>query len=70
MTEVLPVINNKTSNKFMKEIMIDGYLEDGSQIVADGIIGKYITDGCLGWKKTEDLVLRLADILLGVKSDK
>lgn len=54
----------------MKEIMIDGYLEDGSQIVADGIIGKYITDGCLGWKKTEDLVLRLADILLGVKSDK
>ena len=63
-TDVLQTaVNNKTLNKFIKGIMIESYLEDGSQMVGEGIFGKSITDGCLGWGKTEDLVLRLADII-------
>lgn len=47
--------------KFVKGLMIESYLEDGAQKVEEGIYGKSITDPCLGWEKTERLVLDLAD---------
>jgi 3-deoxy-7-phosphoheptulonate synthase len=43
--------------------MIESYLEDGSQKAEEGIFGKSITDPCLGWDKTEKLILDLADLL-------
>ena len=43
--------------------MIESYIEDGKQKITDGIYGKSITDACLGWEKTERLVLELADLL-------
>jgi 3-deoxy-7-phosphoheptulonate synthase len=43
--------------------MIESYLEDGCQQIGDGVYGKSITDPCLGWEKTEDLILSLADLL-------
>ncbi len=46
---------------FVKGLMIESYLEDGSQKVEEGVFGKSITDPCLGWEKTERLVLDLAD---------
>ena len=49
--------------KITKGLMIESYLEDGAQKVDNGIFGKSITDPCLGWKKTEKLVLELADML-------
>lgn len=52
---------NKVLGRFVKGIMIESYLEDGAQLVGGGIYGKSITDTCLGWKKTEQLVLKLAD---------
>ena len=33
------------------------------QKITDGVYGKSITDACLGWEKTERLVLELADLL-------
>ena len=42
--------------------MIESYLEDGCQKVGDCIYGKSITDPCLGWDKTEKLVLELAEL--------
>ncbi len=43
--------------------MIESYIEDGNQSVDDSIYGKSITDPCLGWEKTERLILDLADQL-------
>ena len=54
---------NKTLMQFVKGLMIESYLLDGKQITGQGIYGKSITDPCLGWEKTENLVLRLADSL-------
>ena len=49
--------------RFVKGLMIESYLEDGSQKAVDGCYGKSITDGCIGWQQTESLVLKLADQL-------
>ena len=48
--------------KLVKGLMIESYLEDGCQKTNE-IFGKSITDPCLGWEKTERLVLDMADIL-------
>ena len=49
--------------KIVKGLMIESYIEDGSQKPEDGIYGKSITDPCLGWEKTEKLIYDLADVL-------
>ena len=43
--------------------MIESYIEDGAQGSGEHIYGKSITDPCLGWDKTEKLILDLADRL-------
>lgn len=47
----------------VKGLMIESYIEDGSQKIGEHIYGKSITDPCLGWEKTEKLIYRLADML-------
>ena len=47
----------------VKGLMIESYIEDGNQKITNGVYGKSITDACLGWEKTERLVLELADLL-------
>ena len=49
--------------KLVKGLMIESYIEDGAQKPEDGLYGKSITDPCLGWEKTERLILELADQL-------
>lgn len=46
--------------KIVKGLMIESYLEDGCQKVEEGVYGKSITDPCLGWEKTEKLILDIA----------
>ena len=50
-------------DKLVKGLMIESYIEDGCQKITDGEYGKSITDPCLGWEKTERLILDLADTL-------
>ena len=52
---------NKTINQFVKGLMIESYLVDGNQIAGKGVYGQSITDPCLGWEKTERLILNLAE---------
>ncbi len=52
---------NPELKKMVKGMMIESYLEDGCQKIGEGIYGKSITDPCLGWEKTESLVLELAE---------
>ena len=47
----------------VKGLMIESYLEDGAQKVEEGVFGKSITDPCLGWEKTEQLMFEIADQL-------
>ncbi|MGN0473658.1 MAG: 3-deoxy-7-phosphoheptulonate synthase [Acutalibacteraceae bacterium] len=49
--------------KMVKGFMIESYIEDGCQKVDGGVYGKSITDPCLGWEKSERLVLDIADQL-------
>lgn len=47
----------------VKGLMIESYLKDGSQGVDEGDYGKSITDPCLGWEKTEKLILDIHALL-------
>lgn len=49
--------------KMVKGFMIESYIEDGCQKVEDGVYGKSITDPCIGWDKTRDMILNIADQL-------
>ena len=61
--EVLHSTRHSTDiRRLVKGLMIESYLEDGCQKPGDGVYGKSITDPCLGWAKTERLVLDLADL--------
>lgn len=61
------IVNNMRWNpeiaSLVKGLMIESYIEDGSQPIGCGIYGKSITDACLGWEKTEKLILDIADSL-------
>ncbi len=46
-----------------KGFMIESYIEDGAQKIGEGVYGKSITDPCLGWEKSEQLIYRIADQL-------
>lgn len=47
--------------KLVKGVMIESYIEPGSQKVSDHIYGKSITDPCLGWEESEGLIYTIAD---------
>lgn len=55
--------HNSDIKKLVKGLMIESYLEDGCQSIDGNVFGKSITDPCLGWEKTEKLLLELADQL-------
>ncbi len=61
------VLNNRRKyqevRRLVKGLMIESYIEDGSQGAGEHIYGKSITDPCLGWEKSEKLILELADKL-------
>jgi 3-deoxy-7-phosphoheptulonate synthase len=54
---------NPAIKRLVKGLMIESYLEDGAQKVEEHVFGKSITDPCLGWEKTERLILDIADKL-------
>ncbi len=55
--------HNEAVGALVKGFMIESYLEDGCQKIGEDVFGKSITDPCLGWEKTERLVLDIADLL-------
>ena len=54
---------NDDIRKLVKGLMIESYIEDGAQSVGEHVFGKSITDPCLGWEKTEELIYDIADKL-------
>ena len=54
---------NPIIKRLVKGLMIESYLEDGAQKAEEHVFGKSITDPCLGWEKTEKLILDIAEKL-------
>lgn len=50
-------------NGLVKGLMIESYIQDGSQKITECTYGKSITDACLGWEKTRQLIFDLAELL-------
>lgn len=61
------VVHSRNQNgdikRLVKGLMIESYIEDGSQSSGEHVFGKSITDPCLGWEKTERLILDIAEKL-------
>jgi 3-deoxy-7-phosphoheptulonate synthase len=48
----------------VRGVMLESHLVDGNQkISCDMTYGQSVTDGCLGWNKTEQLLLDVAEQL-------
>ena len=47
----------------VRGLMVESYLQEGSQKADEGIFGKSITDPCLGWEDTEGFVKELAEVV-------
>ncbi len=52
---------NANIHSLVKGLMIESYIEEGSQKIGGGVYGKSITDPCLGWTDTERLIYDLAE---------
>lgn len=52
---------NADIHKLVKGVMVESYIEEGCQKVGGGVYGKSITDPCLGWEASEQLIYDIAD---------
>ncbi|HWR72229.1 MAG TPA: 3-deoxy-7-phosphoheptulonate synthase [Nitrospirota bacterium] len=63
----LEVMRSRQHSKLLREMirgfMIESFIEEGSQKVTENVYGKSITDPCLGWKDSEKLIRKLADLV-------
>lgn len=46
--------------KMVKGLMIESYIEAGKQDECGVVFGKSITDACLGWEESKELILEIA----------
>lgn len=64
---VKEVVNNmnysSTAKIFVKGFLVESYIEDGNQKANENVYGKSITDGCIGWEKTEKMIKDVAYML-------
>ena len=52
---------NSDIHRMVKGVMVESYIEEGSQKIGEGIYGKSITDPCLGWEASERLIYDIAE---------
>lgn len=46
----------------VKGLMIESYIEEGSQKIGEHVYGKSITDPCLGWDDSKKLIYDIAEM--------
>lgn len=62
--EVLRTIVAERSLSHVRGVMLESHINDGQQkISSEMTYGQSITDGCLGWDKTQQLLIEIADSL-------
>ena len=52
---------NADIHKLVKGVMIESYIEEGTQKIGDGVYGRSITDPCLGWEDSKRLIYEIAE---------
>ncbi len=52
---------NPTLKSLVRGVMIESFIVEGNQKPDGGVYGKSITDACIGWDTTEELLLYMAD---------
>lgn len=61
---VKEIMNNRkldaSIHRYVRGLMIESFLVGGRQDIDEGIYGKSITDPCLGWDETQELVRYIA----------
>lgn len=64
---VREVLHNRQNSAEIKDlvkgVMIESYIEEGSQSIHEKVYGKSITDACIGWDTTERLLDMIAERL-------
>ena len=53
--------HNPELTSFIKGFLVESYIEDGAQKIGEGVYGKSITDACLGWDKSLDMIMELSE---------
>ena len=53
--------HNPDLTPFIKGFLVESYIEDGAQKIGEGVYGKSITDACLGWEKSKDMIMELSE---------
>lgn len=53
--------HNCEISQTVRGLMVESYLQDGAQEIDGTAEGRSITDPCLGWEKTKDLIYRIAE---------
>ena len=62
--EIIHSKNNSDELKtFIKGLMIESYLEEGCQKIGEHVYGKSITDPCLGFEDSKNLIYHIADTI-------
>jgi 3-deoxy-7-phosphoheptulonate synthase len=54
--------NDGLLKDYVRGLMIESYLVEGTQGLDEHVFGKSITDPCLGWEDTVNCVLRMAEV--------
>ena len=63
--EVLKTIVAERAQTQVRGVMLESHLVDGQQKISDQMTyGQSVTDGCLGWNKTEQLLFQVAQELV------
>jgi len=61
----MEVLNSRQNSEDLKGVikglLIESFLVEGAQPITEGTYGKSITDPCLGWEVSEDLIQRIAE---------
>ena len=58
---IYTIKTNYYLKKMIKGFMIESYIEEGKQEIEDKTYGKSITDPCIGFKETEQLIFKIAN---------
>jgi len=53
--------NSRVLKSLVKGLMIESYIVEGAQDITGKVFGKSITDSCLGWDESKNLILKLAE---------
>ena len=54
-------IHSDEVRRMVKGLMVESYIEEGNQKIGEGVYGRSITDPCLGWEDSKNLIYSVAE---------